>query len=154
MTPSPSAGDAAKLVEELRALSAYPGDAYDRAADALEAQTREHTELQERFDHIVAVKDVHADKRFEATERAETAEARSESLSRDLAEARAALEPFVRAFDTAREKHGRRYGKDAAVGLKNFDKMPDRWPMDHLTFDMGTFRRARSVLPQKENHDV
>lgn len=88
-------------------------------------------------------------------ERTEEAESALTAKDSELAEARAALEPFVRAFDTAREKHGRRYGKDAAVGLKNFDKMPDRWPMDHLTFDMGTFRRARTVLSREKeaSHD-
>lgn len=70
---------------------------------------------------------------------------RALSAEAKLAQAVEALEPFVSSFEAAREAHGRRYGKDEAIGLANFDKMPDRWPMAHLKFDMGTFRRARSA---------
>lgn len=68
-----------------------------------------------------------------------------DDLKAKLAQAVEAMEPFVQAFDGARESYVQRYGKDAEVGLANFNKMPDRWAMDRLTFDMGTFRRARAA---------
>ena len=71
--------------------------------------------------------------------------ARADALQAKLAQAVEALEPFVQAFDAAREKYVRRYGADSEVGMKNFDKMPDFWPMEKLAFNMGDFRRARSA---------
>lgn len=57
---------------------------------------------------------------------------------------REALEPFVAAFEKRRDAHSRRY-KDQSLGYANFDKMPDKWPMETIEFSMGTFRRARDI---------
>ena len=54
---------------------------------------------------------------------------------------REALEPFAKAFVAAREKYAKRY-EDAELGRAKFDAMPDSWPMEKLTFDMGAFRKA------------
>lgn len=73
---------------------------------------------------------------------------REETETRDpsalLLEAEKALEPFAKAFEKARESYSKRYS-DYALGAANFDKMPDRWAMDNLTFNMGHFRAALAV---------
>lgn len=58
---------------------------------------------------------------------------------------REALEPFVTEFTTRRDAYARRY-KDRDLGYANFDKMPDRWPMEKCPFNMGVFRRAQAAL--------
>lgn len=62
-------------------------------------------------------------------------------MTQSLDAVRAALKPFVAAFENARLSYSKRY-QDNDLGFKNFDKMPDNWPMEKLQFDMGTFRRA------------
>ena len=64
----------------------------------------------------------------------------------DVERMREALKPFVRAFDDAREKYAKRYGVNQGIGYSNFDAMPDKWPMEGLKFDMGTFRAATRAL--------
>lgn len=61
----------------------------------------------------------------------------------------AALKPFADAFLKKRIEYAKRYGADVEIGFKNFDKMPDKWKMDGITFSMGTFRTAASLLNEK-----
>lgn len=74
--------------------------------------------------------------------RAEAAEARLSEVTRLAVKA---LEPFVAAFDKRRSAYIRRYS-DPAIGRTNFDKMPDKWPMEKIEFSMGALRRARTAL--------
>lgn len=74
--------------------------------------------------------------------------ARITELERQLAEAREALKPFAGAFEKARDSYSKRY-QDRELGYRNLDKMPDDWPMERLTFNMGTFRRAARALSGK-----
>ena len=61
----------------------------------------------------------------------------------------AGLKPFADAFLKKRTEYAKRYGADVEIGFKNFDKMPDKWEMDGITFSMGTFRTAASLLEAK-----
>ena len=61
----------------------------------------------------------------------------------------AALKPFADAFLKKRIEYAKRYGADVEIGFKNFDKMPDKWKMEGITFSMGTFRHAASLLEAK-----
>ena len=70
---------------------------------------------------------------------------RLEELTRLLGEAERALEPFASAFEQKRESYSRRY-QDQQLGYTNFDKMPDSWPVEKLTFSMGRYRTARNTL--------
>ena len=68
----------------------------------------------------------------------------------DIERLEAALEPFVKAFESRRDAHSKRY-RDRDLGYANFDKMPDAWPMEAITFKMGAFRRARNTLKGGED---
>lgn len=61
-----------------------------------------------------------------------------------LQKALEALEPFAVWFDRRRELYSKRYAHPD-LGYQNFDKMPDRWPMEECAFTMGVFRTARAV---------
>ena len=76
--------------------------------------------------------------------RALKAEATISALEADNKRLREAVEPFVVAFEKRRDAHSRRY-KDQSLGYANFDKMPDKWPMEKIEFTMGDFRRARDL---------
>jgi hypothetical protein len=62
-----------------------------------------------------------------------------------------AMRPFCLAFETRRDAYANRYVSDRELGYANFDKMPDEWIMEHISFDMGTFRRARAALQGGSN---
>ncbi|KQZ49760.1 hypothetical protein ASD54_12550 [Rhizobium sp. Root149] len=64
-----------------------------------------------------------------------------------LEEALKVIEPFAKAFEKARITYSKRYS-DITLGEANFDKMPDIWPMDTLTFNMGQFRAARRFMEE------
>lgn len=61
----------------------------------------------------------------------------------------AGLDPFADAYLRKRIEYAKRYGADVEIGFKNFDKMPDKWKMEGITFSMGTFRHAASLLEAK-----
>lgn len=61
----------------------------------------------------------------------------------------AGIKPFADAFLKKRIEYAKRYGADVEIGFKNFDKMPDKWKMEGITFSMGTFRHAASLLEAK-----
>lgn len=64
-----------------------------------------------------------------------------------------ALEPFVAAFEAARERYVRRYRDKAEIGAANFDKMPDEWPVSlPAPFRMGQYRKARAILTGSETN--
>lgn len=65
-----------------------------------------------------------------------------------------ALMPFVSAFNEAQEKYVARYYGNADTGLENFNKMPDSWAMDGITFSMGDYRRARAALADQKGGAV
>lgn len=54
----------------------------------------------------------------------------------------AALVPFVSEFLLRRDEYIHRYPRNPDVGSRNFDAMPDKWPMENTTFPMGVYRRA------------
>ena len=66
---------------------------------------------------------------------------------------REALKPFVVDFEKAAEGYAARYGKNGDIGISNFDKMPDEWTMDRLTFSMGDFRKAAAALALLDKHN-
>lgn len=70
---------------------------------------------------------------------------KAEALERDNADLREALKPFVSSFEARRYAYSKRYS-DRDLGYANFDKMPDGWAMEHISFNMGVFRRARALL--------
>ncbi len=71
------------------------------------------------------------------------------SAKAEIERLKEALRPFTDAFEEAREKYSARYGEDWKIGLSNFDKMPDHWSMEQLTFSMGVFRRAAAALGEE-----
>lgn len=79
--------------------------------------------------------------RMEMKARIAFLESQNAELRAKLEEALRVIEPFVAAFNKRRDHYARRY-KDRSLGYANFDKMPDRWPMEAITFTMGQFRAA------------
>ena len=72
-------------------------------------------------------------------------QAENASLREQVEKAREALEPFVDAFERRRDGYSKRYA-DRELGYANFDKMPDKWPMEKIEFSMGQFRAARRTM--------
>ena len=75
----------------------------------------------------------------------QAAETRADALQAEVDRVRKALKPFVDAFEARRNAYSKRY-QNQALGYKNFDKMPDMWPMEKITFNMSDFRRACQAL--------
>lgn len=80
-----------------------------------------------------------------------------EAMKREMAEKderiaalEAGLKPFVNAFERRREAYSKRYGDRQELGYANFDKMPDAWDMETISFTMGAFRRARALIQGDE----
>lgn len=80
-----------------------------------------------------------------------------EAMKREMAEKDerivalgAGLKPFVNAFERRREAYSKRYGDRQELGYANFDKMPDAWDMETISFTMGAFRRARALIQGDE----
>ena len=79
----------------------------------------------------------------------EEAAALIESQAERIKALEAGLDPFADAYLRKRIEYAKRYGADVEIGFKNFDKMPDKWKMEGITFSMGTFRHAASLLEAK-----
>lgn len=73
--------------------------------------------------------------------------ARATATEARLKEALKVIEPFAKAFEKARTTYSKRYS-DITLGETNFDKMPDSWSMDTLTFNMGQFRAASRFMEE------
>ena len=58
---------------------------------------------------------------------------------------REALEPFVRLFEKARDRHMKRSAEAVALGRVWFDEMPGEWEID-LRATMADGRKARAAL--------
>lgn len=78
-------------------------------------------------------------------------EYRSE-LTTLTARTREVLAPFVGPFVRRRDAYARRYS-DTVLGYANFDKMPDRWPMEKIEFLMGEFRAANTLFNELKEKD-
>jgi hypothetical protein len=76
------------------------------------------------------------------------AEARAQAAEQQVKDAVKVLEPFVSAFTKARVRYAARYADHVEVGITNFDKMPDHWPMDTLVFTMGDFRAVERFIKE------
>lgn len=97
-------------------------------------------ELRKNQPYVYVGKDGKAVLARNLEDRATAAEAR-------LEEARKVIEPFAKAFEKARITYSKRYS-DITLGEAHFDKMPDSWAMDNLTFNMGQFRAARRFMEE------
>lgn len=113
--------------------------AYDEKEAALKARAEaaeaEVTRLQAEIDRKSSMPGDH--RYWEGRYRDEAAQ--KETL-------REALKPFVSAFERRRESYSKRYPTDRELGYANFDKMPDDWAMEKLSFNMLAYRRARTAL--------
>jgi len=121
-----------RLKEENAAL-ARQAEALQQEVDSLK-QTRQHSR-----EASAAIHDAFMEERK-----------RVEALQRENADLREALKPFVSSFEARRHAYSKRYS-DRDLGYANFDKMPDEWAMEHISFNMGVFRRARALLGGSEN---